>query len=135
MGNVATFLLVEDNDLDVENIERGFSRLGIANPVVRVKNGLDALDVLRGRAGRGPLDRPYVVLLDLNMPKMNGIEFLEELRGDGRLADTPVFVLTTSEHPQDVEAAHRHNVSGYIYCETAQQSANAGGVEHSQSVL
>ena len=107
-------LLVEDNDLDVENLQRCLRRMNIENPVFRAKDGIEGLDVLRGRDAETGMKRPYVVLLDLNMPRMNGIEFLEELRRDEAIADTPVFVLTTSDHHQDVQAAHRHNVCGYI---------------------
>lgn len=112
--NQVTFLVVDDNDLDVEKIERGFARFNIANPVIRAKDGLDALDYLRGEGGRERVKRPYVVLLDLNMPRMNGIEFLEELRNDPELADTSVFVLTTSDHKHDIRDAHQHNVAGYV---------------------
>ncbi len=109
-----TFLLVEDNELDVEKIQRGLARLRIDNPVIRARNGYEALDVLRGVDGTPPLGMPYIILLDLNMPKMNGIEFLQEIRRDPTLAGAPVFVLTTSDRSQDIEDAHRHNICGYI---------------------
>ena len=71
-----------------------------------------------GREALSKIDRsltPYdIIICDLNMPKMNGIEFLEELRKDAQLADTSVFVMTTSDHQSDVQAAHRHHVAGYI---------------------
>ena len=110
----ATILVVEDNELDVENLQRGFKRLKIGNPMVWAKDGLEALDILRDHDPVTGLKRPYVVLLDLNMPRMNGIEFLKELRQDARINDTPVFVLTTSDHRQDVQAAHQQNICGYI---------------------
>ena len=108
-------LVVEDNDLDVENLQRCLRRMKIENPVFRAKDGVEGLDRLRGRDPETGMKRPYVVLLDLNMPRMNGIEFLEEIRKDPlALSDTPVFVLTTSDHHRDIQAAHRHNVCGYI---------------------
>lgn len=113
-GRETTFLVVEDNDLDVEKITRGIQRLKIINEIIRVKDGLEALDVLRGTNGKEKLMAPYIILLDLNMPKMNGLEFLEALRADRTIAQSPVFVLTTSDRQQDVEAAYRFNVSGYI---------------------
>ena len=113
-GSTTKILMVEDNDLDVENVTRCFKRMGVTNPVIRAKDGLEGLDVLRSSDPQTGLKRPYIVLLDLNMPRMNGIEFLEEVRQDVTLADTPVFVLTTSDHRQDVQAAHRRNVCGYI---------------------
>lgn len=109
-----SFLLVEDNDLDAEKIERSFADLKITNPLIRARDGLEALSLLRGDHEQTELHRPLIILLDLNMPRMNGIEFLEELRRDERLADLSVYVFTTSDHQLDVQAAHRYNVSGYI---------------------
>ena len=108
------FLVVEDNDLDLEKIVRGFSRLKIQNEVIRAENGIDALDVLRGVNGREKPPTPCVVLLDLNMPRMNGFEFLRELRDDPEIAHTPVFVLTTSDRQQDINKAYEYGVCGYI---------------------
>lgn len=107
-------LLIDDNDLDVETIERCFRRMKIDNPVVRARDGIEGLEILRKQDPSVGLKRPYIVLLDINMPRMNGIEFLKELRRDQAIADTPVFVMTTSDHRRDVQAAHRHNVCGYI---------------------
>lgn len=108
------FLVIEDNDLDVEKIERGFKRLKLNYPMIRAKNGIDGLDILRGTNGKEQITAPYVVLLDLNMPRMNGHEFLEEVRTDKNLKKTPVFILTTSEHPKDINNAFEQNVAGYI---------------------
>ncbi len=109
-----TMLLDVDHALDVEKVQRGLARLRIDNPVVRARDGYEALDVLRGADGKRPLAMPYIILLDLNMPRMNGIEFLAELRRDRTLAGAPVFVLTTSDRRQDIADAHRHNICGYI---------------------
>jgi len=113
-SDTARFLLVEDNDLDVEKITRGFMRLKIGNNIVRAKNGYEALDILRGTNGKTKLATPYIILLDLNMPKMNGLEFLEALRADDTIAHSPVIILTTSDRQQDIESAYVHNVCGYI---------------------
>ncbi|MDA1233610.1 MAG: response regulator [Acidobacteria bacterium] len=107
-------MIVDDNELDLEKVERGFRRLKITNPLVRAKDGLEALEVLRGSATVAKLARPYVILLDVNMPRMNGIEFLHELRADPTLADSTVVVLTTSDRIEDVEAAYENQVAGYI---------------------
>ncbi len=109
---VKSLLLVEDNDLDAERVERGLRRIGCDIPVLRATNGMDALDRLC--ADGSDLEQPYVVLLDMNMPKMNGIEFLEELRARPQLLKTPVFVLSTSDRAADIDAAYSLNVSGYI---------------------
>lgn len=109
-----TFLVVDDNELDVEKITRGLKRLDIPNRIVSTSNGYEALDVLRGYEGGQPLAMPYIVILDMNMPKMNGLEFLEALRSDASIAHAPVFVLTTSDRQEDIVAAYRFNICGYI---------------------
>jgi CheY-like chemotaxis protein len=114
ISNLTTFLVVEDSDLDVEKIERGFVRLKIVNPIVRAKDGIEALQILRGECLEKSIDHPYLILLDLNMPRMNGLEFLTELRSDAKLKHAVVFVLTTSDHHADVYSAHQHNIAGYI---------------------
>jgi len=112
--NTVNILLVEDDEIDAEAIERAFRKQRIANPVHVVCNGIEALEALRGGNGRAPLRRPLLVLLDLNMPKMNGLEFLEELRRDEDHKDHIVFVLTTSDDDRDKVAAYEKQVAGYI---------------------
>ena len=104
-------LLVEDDDVDVMNVRRAFQRNNITNPIHVASNGLEALQLLRG--GQVPADR-RLILLDLNMPKMNGIEFLRELRADPQLAHVPVVVLTTSNDERDKVDAYNLNVAGYL---------------------
>lgn len=113
-GAATTFLVVDDNELDFEKIRRGFKRLNITNPIVSATDGYGALDILRGTNGTQKLQWPYIVMLDLNMPKMNGLEFLDEMRKDNSIAHAPVFVLTTSDRQEDVAAAYRYNICGYI---------------------
>lgn len=116
-------LLVEDDEVDVMNVRRAFQKNHIANPLFVAANGVDALEQLR--EGRIPRDR-RIILLDLNMPQMNGIEFLRELRGDAELKLTPVIVLTTSNDERDRIEAYNLNVAGYLlkpvtfsnFCET-----------------
>jgi CheY-like chemotaxis protein len=104
-------LLVEDDEVDVMNVERAFKKNNIRNPLFVAGNGIEALDALR--SGRMPGDR-RLVLLDLNMPRMGGIEFLRELRADPDLRHTPVVVLTTSNDDKDRVEAYNLNVAGYI---------------------
>ena len=104
-------LLVEDDEVDVMNVQRAFERNHMTSTLFVAGNGLEALEMLRSR--RIPKER-RLVLLDLNMPKMNGIEFLEELRADAELASTPVVVLTTSNDDQDKLDAFNLNVAGYL---------------------
>ena len=104
-------LLVEDDDVDVMNVQRAFKKNNIANPLFIAGNGVEALEHLR--QGEVPRER-RIILLDLNMPRMNGIEFLRELRADPELKATPVIVLTTSNDERDRIEAYNLNVAGYL---------------------
>lgn len=114
MTRTAQVLVTEDNDIDAERVARCAKRGGLPNPLIRALDGQEALEVLRGEDARGPLDNPHIVLLDLNMPRMNGLEFLSELRSDPVLANTPVIVVTTSEMPSDLAEAKRLRADGYL---------------------
>ncbi|MGF1568000.1 MAG: response regulator [Nodosilinea sp.] len=113
---IVNVLLVDDDEVDVMNVQRAFKRNNISNPLYVAGNGLEALEMLRGNGSQSTMlpDRRRIVLLDINMPKMNGIEFLHELRRDEHLRSTPVVVLTTSDEDQDRIEAYRLNVAGYI---------------------
>jgi CheY-like chemotaxis protein len=109
-------LLVEDDEVDVMTVQRAFKKGNITNPLYIAGNGLEALTMLRGELGQPsliPSDR-RIILLDLNMPKMNGLEFLQELRADPSIRQIPVVVLTTSNEEQDRIQAYNLNVAGYI---------------------
>lgn len=115
LDNKASILLVEDDEVDVMNVQRAFKRNLISNPVHVAGNGLEALAMLRGTDDKKKLSpTPKIILLDINMPKMNGIEFLTELRLDQNLHAISVFVLTTSDEEKDRIAAYDMNVAGYI---------------------
>jgi CheY-like chemotaxis protein len=103
--------LVEDDEVDVMNVKRAFDKNHITNPLFVAGDGVEALAKLR--SGEIPMGR-RIVLLDLNMPRMNGIEFLRELRKDPELASTPVVVLTTSNNDRDKVEAYDLNVAGYL---------------------
>jgi CheY-like chemotaxis protein len=111
MEKVLNILLVEDDQVDVMNVRRAFDRNRIANPLFVASDGLEALRMLR--SGELPAER-RIILLDLNMPKMSGIEFLRELRADPALQQTPVVVLTTSNDERDKIDAYNFNVAGYL---------------------
>lgn len=113
-GKTVNILLVEDDEVDVEAVRRALAKNKVANPLAIASDGIEGLKALRGDGGRAALPRPHLVLLDLNMPRMNGVEFLEELRKDERLKNTVVFVLTTSGAEQDKVEAYGYNVAGYI---------------------
>ena len=112
-----TILLVEDDEVDIMNVKRAFKKNNILNPLHIAHNGLDALAMLRGNAEQGIekiTPTPKVILLDLNMPKMGGLEFLKELRSDPALKSISVFVMTTSDEESDKFTAYNLNVAGYI---------------------
>ena len=111
MEKMLNILLVEDDQVDVMNVRRAFDRNRIVNPLFVANDGLDGLQMLR--SGEIPAER-RIILLDLNMPKMNGIEFLRELRSDSALQHTPVVVLTTSNDERDKIDAYNLNVAGYL---------------------
>lgn len=104
-------LLVEDDEVDVMNVRRAFRKNNIANPLFVAGDGEEAL--ARLRSGEIPSTR-RMILLDLNMPRMNGIEFLRELRADPELGLTTVVVLTTSNDERDKIEAYHLNVAGYL---------------------
>jgi CheY-like chemotaxis protein len=108
-------LLVEDDELDVMNVQRAFKKNNISNPLYTAGNGIEALAMLRGEEGHTAVPPTRrIILLDLNMPRMGGIEFLRELRADPDLAPTTVIVLTTSDEDRDKVEAYKLNVAGYI---------------------
>ncbi|KYF81541.1 response regulator [Sorangium cellulosum] len=110
-GKILNIILVEDDTVDVMNVRRAFERGKITNPLWVAGDGVEGLDLLRST--QVPRDR-RLVLLDLNMPRMNGIEFLRELRSDASLRATPVVVLTTSNDDRDKVDAYDLNVAGYL---------------------
>lgn len=103
-------LLVEDDEVDVMTIRRALKEIHVTNPVLPQENGERALAYLRDPAS----EAPCIILLDLNMPVMNGIEFLEVVKSDERLRRFPVIVLTTSEEQQDKVNSFNFSVAGYM---------------------
>ncbi len=115
-ARVINILLVEDDEVDVMNVKRAFKKVNITNPLHVATNGIEALAMLRSSNGEPPEvpnDR-RLILLDLNMPKMGGIEFLQHLRSDPQLRLTPVVVMTTSNQDKDRVEAYNLNVAGYL---------------------
>ena len=103
-------LLVEDDHVDAMTVERALKDVGVTDKLVRRANGEEALQYLRDESDK----KPYVILLDLNMPKMDGIEFLKIAKKDEDLKTIPVVVLTTSKDKQDIAESFSHNVAGYM---------------------
>ncbi|CAM2070810.1 Response regulator [Sulfidibacter corallicola] len=113
-GKTVNILLIEDDDIDAEGVKRAFKKARIANPLLRAKDGVEALEMLRGENGKDVIPIPHLLLVDLNMPRMDGIEFMEELRGDPKFNKTIAFILTTSKRDEDKMAAYDLNVAGYL---------------------
>lgn len=107
-------LLIDDDEVDIMTVRRAFKKNEITFNLATASNGIEGLAVLRGESEKSLPIHNRLVLLDLNMPRMNGIEFLEELRADPELRSTPVIVLTTSNEDQDKVEAYNFNVAGYI---------------------
>ena len=111
MQRPLNILLVEDDEVDVLLVKRAFAEARVTNTLEVVNDGIAALAYLRSPDNRN--DR-RIVLLDLNMPRMNGLEFLREVRGDEQLKHTTVIVMTTSSEDKDRIEAYQLNVSGYV---------------------
>lgn len=120
-----TFLIVDDDAVNIMAIQRALNKMKIVNPVRIARDGQEALDILRGADGYDPIAPPYLITLDINMPRMDGFEFLKEVREDPELRHLVVFVLTTSDMPRDVASAYAQNVAGYIVKEDLRDGLNA----------
>lgn len=105
-----TIFLIEDDDIDAMELYRYLHKEHITNPVVRAGDGLEALEMLKNNE----VQAPYIILLDLNLPRMNGLEFLEAIRLNPRFKHSVVFVLTTSGSNQDILASYVHYIAGYF---------------------
>ena len=116
MHELAHILLIEDNEDDYEAMRRSFVKSRFVNPLTWCRNAEDALGMLRreeSQADKAP-PRPALILLDLNMPGMDGRRFLEIVKADEHLRSIPVVVLTTSSDSADIERYYRHGASTYI---------------------
>lgn len=112
-----TILLVEDNADDEALTLRAFAKNKITNPVIVARDGLEALDYVFGTgayAGRDPNDRPAVVLLDLKLPKLDGLDVLKRIRADERTRLLPVVILTSSKEEQDIIDGYRFGCNSYV---------------------
>ena len=114
IANFINILLVEDDDGDAMAVERTFRKAGITSSIVRAVDGIEALQILKGTDGHARLAKPSLLLVDLNLPRMNGIQLVTAIREDHELHDAVIFVLTTSNRQQDRSAAYALNVAGYI---------------------
>lgn len=107
-------LLVEDNDDDADLTEMAFREANITNPIVRARDGVEALALLQGTKGTPPSLRPVVVLLDLNLPRVNGLEVLAKIREAEATRYLPVVVLTSSDEESDRVRAYAQHANSYV---------------------
>jgi CheY-like chemotaxis protein len=103
-----SILVVEDDDIDAKALLKAFEKLKIANPVSVAKDGIEGWEALQR------LPRPFLIILDINMPRLNGIELLKKIRADEKFRDSIVFILTTSTDEKDKFEAYNLNVAGYM---------------------
>jgi CheY-like chemotaxis protein len=109
-----TILLVEDDDIDAMTVIRGLASAQITNPVTRARDGIEALDMLLGTNGCDRLAPPYLMLIDIRLPRLDGLGLIRRIRSNHILQRTIIFILTTSENDRDRIAAYDAHVAGYI---------------------
>ena len=109
-----SILLVEDDQMDIMNVQRELRKHDVTAPLHIARNGREALNLLRGEGGQARIGKPTIVLLDINMPRMNGLELLDALRSDPEFVGLNVFIMTTSDLETDRLKARELVVSGYI---------------------
>ena len=107
-------LVVDDDELSRRGIRRALKQAGMDNPIYEARDGLEALDWLRGTNGKIAIGQPCTVILDLRMPRMSGLEFLEVACSDLALASADIIVMTTSDSEFDRRRAHSHDIAGYV---------------------
>ncbi|MGO9268195.1 MAG: response regulator [Candidatus Binataceae bacterium] len=114
-------LHVEDDDIDAATVVRGLASAKVANPLIRARDGVEALEMLLGTNGRQKLEPPYILLVDIRMPRLDGLGLIRELRNRQMLRRTIIFVLTTSDNDEDRAAAYDAYVAGYIVKSNTQE--------------
>ncbi|TGD78926.1 response regulator [Hymenobacter wooponensis] len=122
-----SILLVEDDQMDIMNVQRELRKHNIDVPLHIARNGKEALSLLRGEDGKTQIPRPNVVMLDINMPRMNGLELLQILRSDPDFVGLNVFITTTSDLETERFKAQELAVSGYIIKPLSFDSFGEGG--------
>lgn len=116
MKDAVVILIAEDDDSHATLIQKNLKRAGILNTIIRFKDGQEVLDYLF-RRGVGPHREPdtaYLLLLDIRMPKVDGIEVLQKVKADGELRKLPVLMVTTTDDPREIEKCHRHGCNCYV---------------------
>ncbi len=111
---LVTILVVEDDDGDFKALHRAFTKAKLPYPIRRAFDGIEALDILRGTNGAEKIEKPFLLVSDVNMPRLSGIKLAREMRDDAELSDSIIFIYTTSNRPEDKSESYDANVAGYI---------------------
>lgn len=114
MNNNVIILIVEDNEGDIELTLEAFSEAKLQNTIYTVRDGIEAMDFLRKKGIYHDMPRPDIILLDLNMPRMDGREVLHEVKNDAHLKQIPIIVLTTSDNEMDIIGSYAEHANCYI---------------------
>ncbi|HXN38489.1 MAG TPA: response regulator [Solirubrobacteraceae bacterium] len=114
IAELASILLVEDDPGDVMLIRDALAEHKVGNTLSIVSDGVQAMEFVRGQGAYEGVDRPNLVLLDLNLPRKSGAEVLADIKGDPELSTIPVVVLTTSESEDDVLRSYQHHANAFI---------------------
>ena len=114
MDQVIDILMVEDDTLDVMDAQRTLDRMNLIYRLRVARNGEEAIEILENKVTDSPMPHPDIILVDINMPKMNGVEFLQHIRKDIRWKDIKVFMITTSDEKEDRMRTKELGISGYI---------------------
>jgi DNA-binding NarL/FixJ family response regulator len=120
--SIINILYIEDDDVDFWALERALDERNIKVNLIRASTPESALDRLKGTDGKHSLGHPYIILLDINLPGYNGIDFLRKVRSDAQLKPAIVFALSTSINPKDIREAYELNVAGYFLKKTSEDS-------------
>ena len=113
-NETTSFLFVDDDAVSIAKFKRFMTEAGINNPLFTASDGVQALEILRGQGSHEKLQQPYLVILDLSMPRMDGFEFLDVVRADPDLKDIIIYMMTTSENQADIESALERGADGYF---------------------
>ena len=109
-----TFLVVEDDEIDIKALKRAFKELKLSNPIRFASDGIEALEILRGEGGNDKIEKPYLILLDLNMPRMNGIEFVNQIKRHAELKSIPVIIVSYKDKEEDRLAGLQAGANYYL---------------------
>ena len=128
---LVTILLVEDDDGDFRALQRALTKAKLPYPIRRAFDGIEALDILRGTNGAEKIEKPFLLVSDVNMPRLSGIKLVRQMRNDADLNDSIIFMYTTSNRPEDKSESYDENVAGYIL----KGSAAGGNFEKLADIL